>query len=1048
MIFTVIRKWCCFLGYGIFVLVTLAYSGYAVLAQETLLDQGIKAYSNGQFERSVQYIEQSFVNQQIPSLFDDQLKIYMILSDAYQSLGHYQTGIARLTQFIPIAEKQGTDYQKSLFYSTMGNLYLSTHQLNQAKELLVKALNTARLANSSHAIAVAYNIIGNIHAIEKDYNQALLSYEKAIKATENAVGHYNLKADILMNTSRIRIQNLQESYMQGNYSQIVKEMEEALDAINLMASSHKKVSRLLAYSLLAWEFNDELSKTETDLAVPIRLIANGEEFHHYGQFEHAALLWEEALSIIDKKKYIGLYMDTMMNLAELYRIFGQYTMAMSTYHRAIPMIRFNPSHQQNATFLSQMGDLYLFLENVKEALQYQRMAEDEIRSESNPEILALILHKQGISMIANRNFEGAISAYERCLIQLEKLDNPVEENLSVIKSDIREFIHTFRDCIHNVNEIRPGCQQYKNMDPISELIIRLTELSTNVQLLLDSYYEKDDENPFSQFSQQIHKELNRAIRFIQPITQSTIILAKDMAGDLNDSRLLSYAHALLGQQLEKEKQINEAIFHTRQAVFFAQEGNHTELLFQWQWQLGRLFRKRGDILSGDHDKAILLYQMAINKLTSKDSPSNCNQRYAFKNLYYFGNELINGFRHSISFEQTIRPVFIDLVEMRLNEGKKKKHIQPDMIWEALHILEKLKIAEMQYYFEDECILTNQYQTILEPDKLKDIDPNAAIIYPVVLTKEIVIFVIFPDGIQTYSVYVTPESLKRTVRLFRHELNNKTMLYKDYSIQLYNWLIRPYESELTARHIQRLVFIGDGMLQSVPIAALRDGYKYVIEKYAVVYLPLLHMAPPTFLILEGKKMLFGGCDDVMSYQIPQKKTDREDSIHVLSQVDVLSGRKQFQFETMQKKLYETSYGVIHIACPFIFKDTITQSCLDTPNRCISLNQIIPLFTQNHHQKDQTDILILSDSRTSPDNYFSVLGLQGFIIKTPIRSLIASMWQNSGPNSIRLINAFYTHLMIPNTTRAEALRQTQRQMMSSNETAHPGYWASFILIGSWL
>ncbi len=51
-------------------------------------------------------------------------------------------------------------------------------------------------------------------------------------------------------------------------------------------------------------------------------------------------------------------------------------------------------------------------------------------------------------------------------------------------------------------------------------------------------------------------------------------------------------------------------------------------------------------------------------------------------------------------------------------------------------------------------------------------------------------------------------------------------------QLYDWLIKPLEAELKDNKIQNLVFSLDRVTRYIPMSALFDGEKYLVENYAV------------------------------------------------------------------------------------------------------------------------------------------------------------------------------------------------------------------------
>lgn len=64
-----------------------------------------------------------------------------------------------------------------------------------------------------------------------------------------------------------------------------------------------------------------------------------------------------------------------------------------------------------------------------------------------------------------------------------------------------------------------------------------------------------------------------------------------------------------------------------------------------------------------------------------------------------------------------------------------------------------------------------------------------------------------------------------------------------SKQVYNWLIRPAETQLSKNQIGTLVFVLDEFLKNIPMAALYDGKHYLIENYAIALTPGLELLEP-------------------------------------------------------------------------------------------------------------------------------------------------------------------------------------------------------------
>ena len=63
-------------------------------------------------------------------------------------------------------------------------------------------------------------------------------------------------------------------------------------------------------------------------------------------------------------------------------------------------------------------------------------------------------------------------------------------------------------------------------------------------------------------------------------------------------------------------------------------------------------------------------------------------------------------------------------------------------------------------------------------------------------------------------------------------------------------------------------------------------------------------------------------------------------------------------------------------------------------------------------------------------------------TPAETLL---WSGT---EAELVTQFYTELRKPGMSRAKALQTAQISLLTTRHYRHPGYWAPFLLISSWL
>ena len=257
---------------------------------------------------------------------------------------------------------------------------------------------------------------------------------------------------------------------------------------------------------------------------------------------------------------------------------------------------------------------------------------------------------------------------------------------------------------------------------------------------------------------------------------------------------------MVGGCQESEHRYGEALQLTRRARFAAQRIPLPESLYLWQWQIGRLLRATGDLPG-----AIDAHRRAIHTLQSI--------RHEMGSIYG---------RAGASFRQAAGPVYFGLVDLLLQQSATLTNdaVMETRLREAQDAIELLKAVELADYFQDECVArANKAQ-------LDIVSQTAVVIYPIILADRLELLVAFPSGLRRFTVPVGADELTRTVRTFRRFVQNRTTRrYLPPAWQLYDWLIRPLEAALQDVNIDTLVFVPDGPLRTIPMAALHDREQF-------------------------------------------------------------------------------------------------------------------------------------------------------------------------------------------------------------------------------
>jgi CHAT domain-containing protein len=334
-------------------------------------------------------------------------------------------------------------------------------------------------------------------------------------------------------------------------------------------------------------------------------------------------------------------------------------------------------------------------------------------------------------------------------------------------------------------------------------------------------------------------------------------------------------------------------------------------------------------------------------------------------------------------------------------------------------------------------------------KLDTISPTTAVIYPIVFSDRTELLASFSSGMLRYSVPITSEALTKEVRLFRRTVEKRTTLeYLSHSQQLYDWLIRPLESELIRHKIETLVFVPDGALRTIPFSALHDGTSFLIQKYAIAMTPGLYLTDPRPLNLQKVRTLAGGLTtSVQGFPSLPYVAEEVESIRTLFQADQLINN-EFRTGLLEQELRESRYGILHIATHGQFSTDANDSFLLTFDGKLTMSKLDQLIGLFRYRQDPLELLTLSACQTAVGDDRAALGLAGVAIKAGARSALATLWFINDEASAELISEFYRQLRDPLVSKAVAIQRAQIKLLGDRVYEHPAYWSPFLLLNNWL
>jgi CHAT domain-containing protein len=480
----------------------------------------------------------------------------------------------------------------------------------------------------------------------------------------------------------------------------------------------------------------------------------------------------------------------------------------------------------------------------------------------------------------------------------------------------------------------------------------------------------------------------------------------------NDARARSAALGYLAELYEQGGRRADALQLDQRAIVAAEEADAPELLFRWQWHKGRLLKAQGEV-----DEAILAYQHAVNTFTTVRADLAATPG-------------------RVSFRESVGPLFAELADLLL---------QQNHLTDARSTMEIVKGAELQDYFQDDCVTALRARTT----GIDQLAPQTAALYPIILKDRLELLLTLPDGMKRFTTRVDADTLTAEIRSFRQLLEKRTThQYYPHARKLYDWLIRPIAADLERQRVDTLVIVPDGALRTIPLSALHDGERFLIERFALATTPGLTLTDPRPLSRERVQLLVNGLTDGVQGFPPLPYVAQElDAIQKLYGGTVLRNQ-QFTVTNMEKDLEGTPYSIVHIASHGQFSGDVDKTFLLTYEDRLSMSRLEQFLGLSKFRTEPVELLTLSACETAAGDDRAALGLAGVAIKAGARSAVATLWTVNDPASAMVVSDFYRALRDPALSKAKALQQAQLAALKDPRYRHPNYWSAFLLIGNWL
>jgi CHAT domain-containing protein len=717
-----------------------------------------------------------------------------------------------------------------------------------------------------------------------------------------------------------------------------------------------------------------------------------------GQPQQALQTWQQAQAqYTASSDYSGIN-RSQINQAQALQVLGFYRRALTMLTQVSQNLQSQPDSLTKVIELRSLGDVLQLTGDLEKSRQVlQQSLETAQKLQSLEEIGATFLSLGNTARIAE-DYESAIAFYQQAIAK-------TPSSLTKVQAQI------------NLLTILFNTQQWKIAQPL------LKQIPTEL-----------DKLPLSQVAVYARIHFAQSLMKQQSVNDSKEFAAKmlakttQLAQALGDRRAESYALGTLGKLYEQDKQWLNAQNLTQQALKLAESVNAPDIAYNWYWQLGRLLKQQGETKG-----AIAAYDAAVNELQA------------------LRNDLVGVNRDvEFSFKESVEPIYRESVALLLSPGDQSEQT----LDKARQRIEALQLADLDNFFREACL--NVTKVVLDQVVERD-NPTTAVIYPIILPEELQVIVKIPkQSLRRYSVNKSQVEVEKTLGQLRQYLTEPDRIeeVQILSLQVYSWLIQPIESELQHRNVNTLVFVLDGALRNVPMAALYDGKQYLVEKYAVALNLGLQLQKPKPLAQENLQVLAGGLVQPPSQfrqfpPLPEIKSE----FNLIAKAGIATTKlldKDFTSQALEGKISSIPFNVVHLATHGQFssrpEDTFILAA-DGPMNVTDFDLLLRRRDETYSQA--LELLVLSACQTAEGDNRATLGLAGVAVRAGARSTMASLWNVGDRSTAILVGEFYRELVSAKVTKAEALRRAQVTLLQKYPNySRPGYWAAYVLLGNWL
>lgn len=522
------------------------------------------------------------------------------------------------------------------------------------------------------------------------------------------------------------------------------------------------------------------------------------------------------------------------------------------------------------------------------------------------------------------------------------------------------------------------------------------------------------------------------------VLRRALEVADALPDDDRARRVRAEALGTLASLYALDERLAEALALTQRALRIAAASDVELEAYPWHVQAGELHRR-----VGERDAALAAWARALELADRHRAVLMRGAASAGSGIGSDLSPLALGRR------------YVDLLLERARTRGDEPGRRADLLL-AQSALERLKSDELRDYFEDECVARARAKRV----SLEEAAGDAIIVYPFILDERLELLVSAGNALHQVVVDVSRAELQAEVEAFRSLLEKRTtQQYRQSARQLHRWLVDPIAEILARQPDATLVFVPDGILRTIPMAALHDGERFLIERHAVATTPGLELSDPRpFDRAKPAALLVGLSTANAGFERLEYVEKEIRQIHEITGGDVLLD-EAFSPSALTKKLEQKSFQLLHVASHASFGEQTGEpgsevgggasdgGFLLTHDGPLAFDALADAIGAGQLRDDALELVVFSACETAEGSERAALGLSGMAVRAGARSAIGSLWRVHDEATARFMATFYRALAVDGRSRGDAVRAAQLELLGDPSYRHPYFWSPFLLISSW-